>query len=152
MKLRGHGIGAWLARISVLSMALLYLFASTQLGHTVHEWAESHAEKVVQKEAFACALHKCACKNALQCKVNCCCFPKAAVSDSHSHEGEDRLTPHWKTCGSSQENDHGLMPLSPHIQTAFSAETAATGMSGTFPDAIPRIPSPISESPFKVPI
>lgn len=151
MKVRGRGICAWMARISVLSMAVLYLFASSQLGHAVHEWVESHEETAVQREAFACALHQCACKNALQCKTNCCCFPKASVSDSHSHPDDDRLTPKLANCGTSSGDDHGIMSLSPHIQADVSL-AAATRTSETFPVAGPGPTFRLSDSPFKVPI
>jgi hypothetical protein len=152
MKIRGRGICAWMGRISVLSMAVLYLLASSQLGHALHEWVESHEETVVQQEAFACAFHQCACKNAMQCKTNCCCFPKASVSDSHSHGDDDSLTPKLANCGTASGDDHGLMPLSPHIQADFSVVSAAIRTSETLPDLGPGPTSRLSDSPFKVPI
>jgi hypothetical protein len=141
-----------MGRISVLPMAVLYLLASSQLGHAVHEWVESHEETVVQQEAFACAFHQCACKNALQCKTNCCCFPKASVSDSHSHGEDDPLTPRLANCGASSGDDHGLMSLSPHMQTDFSGAIAFLRTEGIFPDSGPGPTSRLSDSPFKVPI
>ena len=140
----------WTIGFSTLSMALLYLLSATQIAFPVHEWFEAKAETVIKKEAFACAIHKCNCKSELQCKVQCCCFPKA--QHSHSGNAEDGLAAHWANCGGGVD-DHGLMPpIAQHVSLPMEVALAAPESSRHLPAAAVHPTSLDPASLLKVPI
>ncbi|MDB5106401.1 MAG: hypothetical protein JWP91_4090 [Fibrobacteres bacterium] len=145
-----HKTRGSLAGPAAFCLGLLYLFASTQLAYPIKEWFEAKAETPVQAEAFACSIHKCACQNALQCKVRCCCFPKGFSGASH-HDGdglESRLT----ACGGGADSQGYMPPLAPHMTPASTAPVL-TALSGEIiPFLPPDHPSPAPEAPQKVPI
>jgi hypothetical protein len=131
-------------------MAMAYLLASTQIAVPVKAWIEAEVEPPVKAEAFACAIHKCQCRNALQCKVHCCCFPKA--SGTRAHEHADGPSARWTACGGTPD-DLGMMPSLPdHAPAAFAAVPAVFAMGGWIPVRVPGLPSPDPEALFKVPI
>jgi hypothetical protein len=140
-----------MAGIAALSMVLCYLLASTQLAFPIKEWIEAKSETPVQAEAFACALHKCACQNALQCKVRCCCFPKASAEHGHHHD-DGGLAAHLTACGGAADS-HGLMPpLAPHVPSGAVAQVFAALIGETIPFLVPDLPSPFPDAALKVPI
>src|SRR4051812_35563086 len=89
-----------------MALALVYCLSMTQLAYPFHEWLESRSSilhgdqnghgghggsKVAEQEIYPCAIHKCQCRNALQCKTKCCCFPKASASHGHGGQGGQGL-------------------------------------------------------------
>ncbi len=65
-------------------LILLYLAFSAQIIAPVSQLFQiAHIN-----EDFPCAHHQCACKNALQCKLKCCCFKKGFGAPENGHENQ----------------------------------------------------------------
>lgn len=140
-----------------MAMAFFYLLAFTQVDFPVRKgWAAlAQAGTEVQKEAFACALHKCGCKNALQCRTNCCCFPKTSPTPSHAggqEHGEDRMA-HYKTCNGPDGQGDGLTPpLSALLPLQSAGIPAPASSRDPLASQTQRLHSPFSDPPRKIPI
>lgn len=137
-----------LRALAALGLAVFYVCAASQIAFPVKAWLEARAASPVKAEAFACALHKCHCRNALQCRTHCCCFPKASAGHSHHDDGLDvRLS----ACGGADE--HGLMPPLPVHAPAVPEVAPIAAVSGISPrPPLARPASPYPGAPFKVPI
>jgi hypothetical protein len=137
---------------SALAIALAYLFASTQIAAPVKAWIEARAAAPVKAEAFACAVHKCQCRNALQCRAHCCCFPKASAFGAKDHGHEDGMGARLTACGGAPDS-LGMMPSLPdHAPSASGAVPAAASIAGWMPAGVPDFPSPYPKLILKVPI
>lgn len=150
----GSGNRLWRAlRIcSAVGMAIAYLFASTQIAVPVRAWIEARAVNPVKAEAFACAVHKCQCHNALQCRAHCCCFPKASAFGEPDHGHDDGLDARLTACGGAPDS-LGMMPSLPdHAPGASEAVPVAISIGIWIPAAIPGLPSPDPEALLKIPI
>jgi hypothetical protein len=158
-----------------MALALAYCLSTTQLAYPFHSWLESrasshpgghgdHADRgdhdniVAEQEIYPCAIHKCQCRNALQCKTNCCCFPKASASHGHGSDeahggalGSDRPTAALTACGGMDDVD-GLLPMpvawSPPPGVLLPEAPVDVWSAADFPAP----PSPSLQAPFKVPI
>jgi hypothetical protein len=66
-------------RIARIVLAAWYLLAATS---TIPVAAEHLASRLRRngEAGFACARHACGCRNAEQCRLRCCCFPKKETS------------------------------------------------------------------------
>src|SRR5690606_33100320 len=150
---------------AALAMALLYLVISTQFAFPLRERVEAsvktesvvQASSILEKEAFACVLHKCGCKNAEQCRTSCCCFPKApgthSLDGSHDH-GEsrgERHMAHYRTCNGPDGHDHGLPPLlSAHLLPRPAPLPDPLLSRSLLPAVRDGLQEPFSEPPLKV--
>lgn len=134
-------------------LALTYLVVSTQFLAPLHAWVTSSAHHE-DGEVWACALHKCGCKNALECKIKCCCFPKKTLHGGHPGEdaGSDGLA-HWNKCGGATGNDQGLsLHLSPHVPPETALERLPAPDLGNLRVTVHLPASPDPQPPLKVPI
>jgi hypothetical protein len=136
--------------LAASGMILAYLLASTQLAFPIHEWIEAAAESPVKTQAFACSIHKCACQNALQCRVKCCCFPKASAP--HAHENGDGMTAHWAVCGGAPGEHGPLPPLPAHAPAVPERPSGPVIVGAWFPAPLPDPLLPYPEALLKVPI
>lgn len=143
--------------IAAMAMALLYLLALTQIAFPVRQGLASLAKAgtEVRKEAFACALHKCGCKNAQQCRTSCCCFPKSAPSRSHGGDqghGDDHMA-QYKTCNGPDGLGDGLSPpLSTHLPMQSAGNPAPASARKPLTGGSHRLPTPFADPPGKIPI
>jgi hypothetical protein len=149
-------IRAWFGYRSLLgavvaALALAYLLGSTQFLFPAHEWLTA-ARSAPAEAGFACALHKCGCKNAQECQLKCCCFPKKkTIGDGHDHEHDGMA--HLNECSPFPDNGKGLsMHFAPHI--LLSAELIRLPLlSQRLPPVAAHHPlQPPLDTPLKVPI
>jgi hypothetical protein len=154
------------------ALALVYCLSMTQVAYPFHSWLESRASghhvgqgghgdrgnTVAEQEIYPCAIHKCQCRNALQCKTNCCCFPKASAPHGHGPDeahgdalGNGRPTAAFTACGGMDDVD-GLLPVpvawSPPPGILLPGNPFDVWSAAEF--TVPLSPS--LQAPFKVPI
>lgn len=140
---------AWRGAIALFA-ALVYLVTATQIALPLGHWLAAEESTVRGQEIFACSIHKCQCRNALQCRTHCCCFPKG---DRHGHNGhEDGLTASLKACGGAADTQGTLPTLAPHALPS-AAIVFLIHSAAVRPAEMPPTPlSPDPDSPLKVPI
>ncbi len=147
----------WRRGLWVFAALLCYLAPATRLDQTIVHWASSGGghgheegrEHAHEREIFPCAVHKCQCQNALECRTRCCCFPKGGHAASES-SGTDPAG-NIRACGGPLQAA-ALASLPPHVPIPDSGIFPASTVQGRAEEPVQPLLDPASGPPWKIPI